>query len=304
MREKNSQQLSELKNELYNEDNKRDIFILFSLLLINLIIIYSYVIIFYYIANYEKIIAAYYYSHYSYYLSLVTIVIIIRILFTIYLTFFFFNKWISRKDRHYLDISFLFGLFFYFLIPGKLFDLLIYTKYVYPEAFPYFTLLNMAKFRYIIGILNTLPLFFFGIYLYFFKHYLEKPVYEREILIRKRIMIFSSIYIITFIILIIKLQTIMLLQFWLNGTVLISVSLVIWVFIIAHKKRLLAEINSFLICIGFIIYLISNIMYPILVFYLTQITNYGYGISALIVETIALISSLIILIGFKSKASY
>ena len=67
---------------------------------------------------------------------------------------------------------------------------------------------------------------------------------------------------------------------------------------------ILIEINNLIINIGFIYYLISNLILPILANYIDPSSLDGERIAALILELGTLFSIVIVLLGFRKKANY
>lgn len=64
------------------------------------------------------------------------------------------------------------------------------------------------------------------------------------------------------------------------------------------------EINNLIINIGFIYYLISNLILTILANYIDPSSLDGERIAALILELGTLFSIVIVLLGFRKKANY
>jgi len=90
----------------------------------------------------------------------ILIFIVFRISFTLGMTLYSFRKWFKQKDLHYLDIHFLFGLFFLGLTIGKSLDLLYKLTYFTADKD---TLLLLLKIRYILIIITVAPLILIGI---------------------------------------------------------------------------------------------------------------------------------------------
>ena len=70
------------------------------------------------------------------------------------------------------------------------------------------------------------------------------------------------------------------------------------------KGKILSEINSLIISIGFTCYLISNLILPLLTTVIGPTSLEGERIGALILELGTLFSMVIIILGFKRKANY
>lgn len=274
-----------------------------SLLLIFVVLFYFFVVLFYYIPYYSTISEMYYIN---YFITIITIIILIRISVSLYAAYFLFKIWLSKKSRMFTDLPFVFGLFFFLYIPAKLMDLLIFTTYrLYADyGFSYYLLLNIIKLRYFILTFNILPLFLIGIYLYIFRLSLRKPDFEREKLSKKLTVLFSILYFPTFFIIIIFLNDISIFSYVGALLTLSSLSFVIWVFLTAYKGKILSKINSLIISIGFICYLIFNLILPILANVIGPSSLEGERIGALILEVGTLFSMVIILLGFKKKAIY
>lgn len=273
----------------------------FSVLLISVITFYLILIIFFYISNYSVISEIY--SVY-YILIILTVIILIRILVSIYASYLLFKIWLSKKTRKYTDLPFTFGLFFFLFVPAKLMDLIVYTTYVMYEyyGFSYFLLLNIIKLRYYIMIINILPLFLSGLYLYLIRLNLKEPDFKREKFSKRLTVLFSLFYFPTFFTITFFLSDIHNFSFIGAIITLSSLSFVTWVFITVYRGKILPEINSFIISIGFICYLISNMILPLLVNVVAPSSLEAERISGLILELGTLISMIIILLGFKIKA--
>ena len=80
---------------------------------------------------------------------------------------------------------------------------------------------------------------------------------------------------------------------------LITFGLVIWVFFTAYRGKILPEINSKVIAIGFILLLISNAIVAPLVIIFGQIPAV-----VLILESGTLLSTIVILVGLKTKSKF
>lgn len=274
---------------------------LFSVLLISIIIFYLILIIFFYVPNYPVISDIY--SVY-YMIIILTVIILIRILVSIYASYLLFKIWLYKKTRAYTDLPFTFGIFFFLFIPAKLMDLIVYTVYVMYEyyGFSYFLLLNIIKLRYYIMIINILPLFLSGLYLYLIRLNLKEPDFKREKFSKRLTVLFSLFYFPTFFTITFFLSDIHNFSFIGAIITLSSLSFVTWVFITVYRGKILPEINSFIISIGFICYLISNMILPLLVNVVAPSSLEAERISGLILELGTLISMIIILLGFKIKA--
>ena len=293
------------KNQMdYSSKSKLDLLII-CILLINLIVIHLLEFIFFYLSYSEEIIEifiSFEYFHF-YYLLLLIIVSVIRIIIAIYLAYFFFKKWMSQKIRHFLDIPFLFGLFFYFNSILKSLDLVVFFMYLSDGFFSDTIILNLFKIRSIIGGLSALFLISIGAYLFFFNRNLNKKSLEREKVARKNMKIVLVIWTGLILSIIFFSPNI----FFLLAIYVIFcfvLCFIIWIFIKAHKGKILSEINCLIISLGFTFYLIFHFLPTLLILTILGTSIYGVLIATLIGEIGILISFIIILIGFKNKAKY
>lgn len=90
----------------------------------------------------------------------ILIFILIRISFTLGMTFYAFRQWFKRTYLRFLDIEFLFGLFFLGLTIGKSLDLLYKLTYFTAEKE---NLLSLLKIRFVLIILTAAPLILIGL---------------------------------------------------------------------------------------------------------------------------------------------
>ena len=275
--------------------------IIFGFLLISVIIIYLLAIVFYFIPNFSVL-----YDLFStfYFNILFTVITIVRVSISIYGSYFLFKIWLRGKTKSYSDLPFLYGLFFFIFIPAKLMDLIIMLNYrLYADfGYSYMFLLITIKLRYFILIINVVPLFLSGIYLYIFRLNLKKPDFERNKISKRLTIIFSSLYFPIFFLIVIFLNNIYLFSYIGALITFSSFVFVIWMFITVHKGKILLEINSLIISIGFIFYLIFNVLLPVYVNVIGQFSLEGERIAGLVLELGTLISNVVILLGFKKKA--
>ena len=277
--------------------------IIFGFLLISVIIFYLLTIIFYFIPNFAVL-----YDLFStfYFIIIFTVIAVVRVSLSIYGSYFLFKIWLVKDTRSYSDLPFIYGLFFFIFIPAKLMDLIIILNYrLYADfGFSYMFFLNTIKLRYFILLINVVPLFLSGIYLYLFRLNLKKPDFEREKVSKRLTILFSSLYFPTFFIIIIFLNNIYLYSY--IGAIITFSSLifVIWMFITVYKGKILPEINALIISTGFICYLISNVLLPVYINVIGQFSLEGERLAGLILELGTLLSIIIVLLGFKKKANY
>jgi len=290
-------------SDLKNLKGKKKLLVII-LLIIGLICFCFFIVLYFFIPYYEQIQGAYYYSNY---LLIGTILMVIRFVVLFNLVYILFRKWISHEEPHYSDIPFLLGLFFYIFIYGKAIDLVGYTVITisrYIGVFSELFLLNLTKFREALGIVDMLPIILIGIYFYFFRRSLGRQDFRKEKIARKNTLIFSIVYIFSMFIIIFLLQEVKYLTFIVGIISLIGFGFLIWVFVIAFKGKILPDINSLIISIGFILMLICNVLFPVFINIFLGGSKIGEAFAFFIVEGGSLIATIIILIGLKTKAHY
>jgi len=301
--EKNSE-LSRVKNKSMKSARRKRNLLFISLLVVFQFLFYFFTLLYFYIPYFEDISIAY---SGLYYLPILTVIITIRIIIYINLTYILFKMWISQKEPHYSDIPFLIGLSFYGLISGKLIDLVVYTSFAiieYHHGLSELFLLNISKFRYFIVITELLPIILVGFYLFLFRHNLGKQDRKIERIARRNTIIFSIFFFFTFLIIVIIQQSITFFSIIAGVMSLLSISFIIWMFITAYRGKILPEINSLIISIGYILALIFNVLLSILLNIMPQVIAYGEAIAITIMEGGSIISNILFLIGFKTKSHY
>jgi len=235
-----------------------------------------------------------------------TFFVILRVIVSLYASIILWRLWLEQKRFSLFSLPFLLSLFFIIFLAGKIMDIMVYLavgmhlSYGYPLDFLLFTL----KVRYLIGLINVLPIFLVGIYLYLFKRSLKKEEFFIAPKTKRNTVLFSLLYSLSLAIFIILISDWMLFSFVIFIASVSSFSFAIWLFIVIHRAKRLPEINSLVIGLGFICYLIVNAVSPLVMNLLFPISLEGERLSALIFEVGTLFSIIIIILGFKIKASY
>ncbi|MFX1444115.1 MAG: hypothetical protein ACFFHV_11920 [Promethearchaeota archaeon] len=285
-----------------NQKNKANLLII-GLLLSNIIFIYLITYIFFYLEHTKEIIQIFNSFEYIDYFIFLLIVIALRIIISLSLSFFFIKKWLNKDIKNYFDIPLLFGLFFYINSVIKFLDITIFIMYIGNGLFSNSLILNIYKIRQIIGAFSTLALLSIGTYLFLFKRYFREKNLNKDEVIEKKVKVVLVIWLGAYLTVIIFSPNVLLLLvvYLIFSSVLCPI---IWVFISAHKGKILPEINCLLISLGFISYLIFHFLPQILIYLFLTTTIQGLLIATLIGEAGILFSFILILIGFKTKASY
>lgn len=296
-----------------NPEKIRKFLVLFSLIII-LILFFFLTIFLYFLPYYKEVKSAYDSCDY---LLVGTIIMVVRIVVLIALGYILFKKWILHEESHYTDIPFLLGIFSYIFIFGKVLDIIGYSIYVdikFIGNFSELLLLNLSKIRVVIAIVNMFPIFLIGIYFYFFRRSLRKEESQKEMNARKNTTIFLFVFYSSLLILLLLLNNIQYLSLLSGISALSGFSLLIWVFITAHNGKILPEIRSLTISIGFVLLLFFNVLFSIMIVLFSDLSLLNITLVNIIVESGViilytseggnLVATIIILIGFKKKRQH
>lgn len=228
---------------------------------------------------------------------IILMIILIRILLLFGISFYIFREWFKQENQFLSDLPFLFCLFFLFLIYGKLLDLLYnLTFYILREDQSLFIL----RIRYYVAILTLIPMMYLsiGMILFYFslkdkyKKLKNKKYKDRITYIILALIVFLEFSIITLA------EDRTTLTNILPIIVLISVTTIFWMFYFAYRNKAIPQVNPLILAIGFLVLLIAQISYPL------TLTLLGLTAGMIISELLSLCYTLIIFIGFISKAEY
>ena len=228
----------------------------------------------------------------------VIIIILIRIGFLAVMSYYMFHRWFKQEEQYLSDIPFLFGLFLLFLTFGKILDLFWdLTFFIFDEEFVLFLL----KIRFFIIILEMAPLVYLSINMILYLRSLRgssiKIDDERQ---RNKITFKIMVLIVGIeIISVILAPNFTIIGILLPCIVIPSIAVIIWMFIFVYKHKRLSQVHPLIIAIGFIAWLISNIMRPLLQNIYGETTSYIFY-----AEIIDFFVFLIIFVGFILKAKY
>lgn len=229
----------------------------------------------------------------------IAIFILIRISFTLGMTLYAFRQWFKQRYLRFLDIDFLFGLFFLGLTIGKSLDLLYKLTYFTAEEE---NLLNLLKIRYILIILTIAPLVIIGIDIFLLiisNHYeqLTNNIY------RNRINLITIALITAFeSLLIIFAPDLIIISLILICVHMPSLAWITFTFYNGRKTEPFSELKPIIIAIAFfidlILYTISIITSP------SRNKNIGFSPTYIIfAELIDLIIIMFIFFGFYRKSN-
>jgi hypothetical protein len=180
-------------------------------------------------------------------------------------------QWLKSEKRSIRDFKFLFALQFFFLCCAKIFD--IYLTYTMgslqvlsdPSNLP------ILKVRWTLMIANIIPVFSMLVFVWFYKN------------IKKQIS-FNAIFIVVSLLLIFLAPSYVFLQGLLVFMLLPIVILSIITFFNLHKHRRLPQFNSLMMAVSQILYLIMQIVRPILVS-----STIGHEFNYIITESIEIV---------------
>ncbi|TXT63109.1 MAG: conserved membrane protein of unknown function [Promethearchaeota archaeon] len=226
-----------------------------------------------------------------------TIAILIKILVVSLIGLYLIKKWFSQEEQYFSDLPFLTGIFFLVLVPAKFLDLLYYyLNFQIPADF----LLLLIKMRFILAILNLLPMLYLSIEMILiylslnerFKSIRNKNKFKK---IQKLCLIL--ILIIESIVLLIAPSYNVIIAIYPFISV-ISFLIIIWMFIFAHRSNRLSEINPITVAWGFIIFLITSIFRALGTNLLDPVLN------SIITEIFEIGAFIVIFYGLIKRAKY
>ena len=231
-------------------------------------------------------------------MDLVVIIMLIRITILFGNAMYMLYKWFKQEEQYLSDIPFLFALFFILLTIGKAFDLFFNFTYRY---FSESLNLVVIKLRFFIIIFTVLPLIYLSItmILYYLSLRAKFQKLGDEKFKNKVSLILVLIILMVESIAVIIVPNTSSISILLPAVVIPSLLVIIWLFAFSYKNKRLSQVNSFILMIGFGLYLISQIIRPIIQNIVGENTFYIN-----IVEIIDLIIFIVIFIGFYLEAKY
>lgn len=162
-----------------------------------------------------------------------------------------FIQWFRSEKRSIKDFKFLFGLQFFFLSCAKVFDIYFAIEAGSLEIVSSPGFLPILKIRWILIVANIIPVFSMLVFVW-----LNKSA--------KKQILFNAIFIITSFLLVAFAPSYAFLQGLLVIMLLPIVILSIITFFNLHKHRRLPQFNSLLMAVSQILYLVMQIVRPLL----------------------------------------
>ncbi|MFX1304571.1 MAG: hypothetical protein ACFFBV_05675 [Promethearchaeota archaeon] len=267
--------------------NKRRLY-KFSLLLS--VILGTLSVFFLFFVNYSLIIKAF--TDYEGALQVV-LIISLRILLLSIITFYLFNKWFKQEAQYLTDIPFLLGIFFFLLAFGKAIDIFWdLTFFTFDDTF----VLLLVKLRYFIIVFEVAPLIYLGFEIVFFR--LEDRftrLKDKRYMNRLRTRLIAIIVGVESVAIII-VPNITILGMVLPIILIPSLLGIVYIFYLAYRYNRLKMVKPKILTIGFLLYMISNILRPVMQNILGETANY-----VIIVELVDLCIFLAIFLGLYKK---
>jgi len=228
--------------------------------------------------------------------SIVTGIILIRVFISVLMTYILFRQWIKQEAIYTSDAYFLFGTTFIILISGKLFDLFynfIHVSESFTEEFTF----NLLKIRYLIIILNVIPLLYLGlqVLITFVKIYVKNLTKRQFNRIRLGIIApFLSIISILIIFTSERTRLYNFLPIIVSGTMIGIVVM----FLFMYKNKHLSQAHGLIIGAGFILTIIFSFVRAIL------LLTFDETITIILSEILDILAYSIIFTGFILKPKY
>ena len=221
-----------------------------------------------------------------------------RIIIVSLMAIYTFYSWFKQEKQYFSDMPFLFGVFFLLLIFGKMLDLFIDFSYFQLDSG---LLLLVMKARYFIAIFDLLPMMFLSLYMILISlsvkerfNKLSNEKYLNKIRLRILVIVIAIEIIVNIFILSIENAPIIY-----PITILPSLIAIVWLFNFAWRNQRLSQVNTFILMIGFGLYLITSILRPLIQFIVGESPLF-----VITAESIDIIIFVIIFIGFYKKSNY
>ncbi|UCD02162.1 MAG: hypothetical protein JSV23_03870 [Promethearchaeota archaeon] len=223
----------------------------------------------------------------------VVLIISLRILLLSIITFYLINKWFKQEVQYLTDIPFLLSIFFLILAFGKTIDVFWdLTFFTFDDA----VVLFLVKIRYFIIIFEVAPLIYLGFEIVFFR--MEdrftrlKDKRFMNTLRTRLIAVIVAIESVTIII----VPNITVLGMILPIILIPSLISIVYIFYLAYRYNRLKMVKPKILTIGFLLYMMSNILRPVMQNILGETANF-----VILTELVDLSIFLIIFLGLYKK---
>ena len=179
-------------------------------------------------------------------------VMLVRIMILSVFSTMLLIQWYKSSKRSYTDFKFLFGLQFIFMLISKITDLIIYEvigSIDNLKSDP--SNLMLTKLRWTLMISTITPVFSMMIFIWFNKD-------------RRKQIIANSLFIVGSLLMILIASDYTSLQVITTVMILPLMGMAIFTFLNLHVHRRLPKFNSLLMAISYFIYLVSQVLRPII----------------------------------------
>jgi len=228
---------------------------------------------------------------------LAAIASILRIIILSIMSIILFRKWFKQEAIYTSDAYFLFALFFMILTYGKIYDLL-YNLILISESFGDIALLYLLKVRYIIVVINIIPILYIGLEatMTFISVYI-KEISKKQFNQLRLWIVIIFLGIISFIIAIASSITFLISVLpFLTLAIFVMISIM---FLFMYKNKRLSQANGLIIGLAFLVFIFTNIARSII-----SVRALNEPSLFVIAETLDIIANVLMFLGFISKPKY
>ncbi|MFX0059201.1 MAG: hypothetical protein ACFE8J_12955 [Candidatus Heimdallarchaeota archaeon] len=228
---------------------------------------------------------------------LATIASIVRIIILGIMSFFLFRKWLKQEAIYTSDAYFLFALFFMVLTFGKIYDLL-YNLILISESFGEAVLLYLQKVRFIIVVLNILPILYIGLeaIMTFISVYIKEISKKQFNKLRLWIVIIFLVLVSFIIVTSTSITFLISVLPFLTLAIFVMIAIM---FLFMYKNKRLSQANGLIIGLAFLVFIFTNIARSII-----SVRALSEPSLFVIAETLDIAANFLMFIGFISKPKY
>ncbi|MBN1803034.1 MAG: hypothetical protein JW891_16105 [Candidatus Lokiarchaeota archaeon] len=192
----------------------------------------------------------------------VVLIITLRMLVLAFMALTMFRRWFKAEKQFYDDIPFLFGIFFAILVFGKSLDLL-YNLIFFTATTSAFDL--VYKLRYIVAVLDLVPLYVLSleVILYAITSYKTKVKLESKRSRNKVKAVILGLVVTLELLVVVFFLDVHSSRYILPLIVIPSILMIALIFAFTYRNKLLTQVHSLLLCVSFLLYLMSQILRPV-----------------------------------------
>ena len=222
---------------------------------------------------------------------------IIRILILAIMSVILFNKWFKQEAIYTSDAYFLFALFFMILTVGKIYDL-FYNSILISNLIDESILLFLVKVRYIIVIINILPVLFIGLQaiMTLTSVYVKELTKKQFNKIRLWLVFLFSAVVLTIIVIAPDIKSLIRILPYFTFAIFIALAIM---FLFMYKNKHLSQANGLIIGIAFFAFIGSNLFRSIV-----TVSAMNEPSLFFVIEGLDIIVNIMMFIGFIRKPKY